>query len=207
VGGDFYQVWPAPDGGLLLVLGDVAGKGLPAAMQVAVLVGSVRTLAGRTADPAQILGEMNERLVGKTSGGFSTCLAALLRADGTGLLASAGHPAPFLNGEEVDMPGALPLGFAPGQTYDLHPLALEPGSRLMFYSDGVLEAQNSQGELLGFDRVRQIAGLDAKEIADYASAFGQEDDITVVVIQRGGGETDRAKTAADTVNSVVPMTA
>jgi hypothetical protein len=199
VGGDFYQVWPAPDGGLLLVLGDVAGKGLPAAMQVAVLVGSARTLAARTADPAQILAEMNERLVGKTSGGFSTCLAALLHADGTGLLASAGHLAPFLNGKELELPGALPLGFASGQVYELHPFVLEPGDRLMFYSDGVLEAQNSKGELLGFDRVRQIAGLEAKEIADYASAFGQEDDITVVVIQRGRGQFEAESVASDGV--------
>jgi hypothetical protein len=205
VGGDFYQVWPAPDGGLLLVLGDVAGKGLPAAMQVAVLVGSVRTLAGRTADPAQILAEMNERLVGKTSGGFSTCLAALIRADGTGLLASAGHPAPFLNGKEVDLPGALPLGFAPSQTYDSYPLALEPGSRLTFYSDGVLEAQRPDGELLGFDRVQQIARLGAKEIADYACAFGQEDDITVVVIERGGVHAEGD--ASEAVSESIPMIA
>jgi phosphoserine phosphatase RsbU/P len=198
VGGDFFQVWPAPDGGLLLVLGDVAGKGLPAAMQVAVLVGSVRTLAGRTSDPGQILSEMNERLIGKTTGGFSTCLAMLLRADGTGFLASAGHPAPFLNGRELEMPGALPLGIAANQAYELHPLRLEPGGRLMFYSDGVLEAQSPDGELLGFDRVGKLAGLGAKEIADYACAFGQEDDITVVVIERGRGpaEADLSKMAS-----------
>jgi hypothetical protein len=207
VGGDFYQVWPAADGGLLLVFGDVAGKGLPAAMQVAVLVGSARTLAHITSDPGQILAEMNERLVGKTSGGFSTCLAALLRADGTGILASAGHPAPFLNGKELEMPGALPLGFAPGQTYDLHPFALEPGSRLMFYSDGVLEATSPQGELLGFDRVRQISALGAKEIADYASAFGQEDDITVVVIQRGRGYSDAEMDASGAASDTIPATA
>jgi phosphoserine phosphatase RsbU/P len=202
VGGDFFQVWPAPDGGLLLVLGDVAGKGLPAAMQVAVLVGSMRTLAGRTSDPGQILAEMNDRLIGKTTGGFSTCLAVLLRADGSGLLASAGHPAPYLNGRELEMPGALPLGIVPDQTYDLHPLQLEPGSRLTFYSDGVLEAQNPQGELLGFERVGKLAGLGAKEIADYACAFGQEDDITVVVIERGRGQgDDGAKAARETLSA------
>ena len=185
VGGDFYQVWPTPDEGLLLVLGDVSGKGLPAAMQVAVLVGSVRTLAQITSDPAEILKEMNARLLGRTGGGFSTCLALHLDADGNGILASAGHPAPYLNGRELDVPGALPLGIAPFQSYEVCRFILERGGHITFYSDGVLEAQNAQGELLGFERVRELSRLSAREIADAASAFGQEDDITVVVIERG----------------------
>jgi len=185
VGGDFYQVWPTPDEGLLLVLGDVSGKGLPAAMQVAVLVGSVRTLAQITSDPSEILKEMNARLLGRTGGGFSTCLALHLDADGNGILASAGHPAPYLNGRELDVPGALPLGIAPFQSYEVCRFILERGGHITFYSDGVLEAQNAQGELLGFERVRELSRLSAKEIADAASAFGQEDDITVVVIERG----------------------
>jgi hypothetical protein len=185
VGGDFYQVWPTPDDGLLLVLGDVSGKGLPAAMQVAVLVGSIRTLAQITSDPSEILKEMNSRLLGRTSGGFSTCLALRLNPDGSGTLASAGHPAPFIDGRELEVPGALPLGIAPFQTYETCTIVLEPGSRMTFYSDGVLEAQNARGELLGFERVRDLSKLGAKEIADAASAFGQEDDITVVVIERG----------------------
>jgi hypothetical protein len=185
VGGDFYQVWPTADDGLLLVLGDVSGKGLPAAMQVAVLVGSIRTLAQITSDPSEILKEMNSRLLGRTNGGFSTCLALHLRSDGSGILASAGHPAPFLDGRELEVPGALPLGIAPYQTYESCRITLEPGSHITFYSDGVLEAQNARGELLGFERVRDLSRLGAKEIADAASAFGQEDDITVVVIERG----------------------
>jgi serine phosphatase RsbU (regulator of sigma subunit) len=185
VGGDFYQVWPTPEDGLLLVLGDVSGKGLPAAMQVAVLIGSIRTLAQITSDPSEILKEMNSRLLGRTGGGFSTCLALRLNSDGSGTLASAGHPGPFLDGREVEVPGALPLGIAPYQTYDSCELQLLPGSRIAFYSDGVLEAQNADGELLGFERVRDLSRLGAKEIADAASAFGQEDDITVVVIERG----------------------
>ena len=188
VGGDFYQVWPTADGGLLLVVGDVAGKGLPAAMQVAVLVGSIRTLAQITSDPSQILAEMNGRLLGRTNGGFSTCLAMRLDVDGNGTLASAGHPGPYLNGHEIELPGALPLGLAPSQSYELRKLMLEPGGHITFYSDGVFEAQNAKGELLGFDRARDLSRLSAKEIADAATAFGQEDDITVVVIQRGAAD-------------------
>jgi phosphoserine phosphatase RsbU/P len=185
VGGDFYQVWPTPDGGLLLVVGDVAGKGLPAAMLVAVLVGSIRTLAQMTSDPAAILAEMNARLLGRTNGGFSTCLAFHLHADGAGILASAGHPAPYLDGREVELPGGLPLGVAPCQQYESCELQMEHGGHIAFYSDGVIEAQNGRGELLGFERARELSRLSAKEIADAASAFGQEDDITVVVIERG----------------------
>lgn len=184
VGGDFYQVWPTPEGGLLLVVGDVAGKGLPAAMLVAVLVGSIRTLAQITSDPAAILAEMNARLLGRSNGGFSTCLAFRLNADGTGTLASAGHPAPYLNGRELEVPGALPLGIAATQHYDACKVQLEEGGHITFYSDGVIEAQNARGELLGFERGRELSVLSAKEIADAASKFGQEDDITVVVIER-----------------------
>ena len=184
VGGDFYQVWPTPEGGLLLVVGDVAGKGLPAAMLVAVLVGSIRTLAQITSDPAVILAEMNARLMGRSNGGFSTCLAFHLRADGSGTLASAGHPAPYLNGRELEVPGALPLGIVASQIYESCKVQLDQGGHITFYSDGVIEAQNARGEMLGFERSRELSLLSAKEIADAASAFGQEDDITVVVIER-----------------------
>lgn len=193
VGGDFYQVWPTQEGGLLLVVGDVAGKGLPAAMLVAVLVGSIRTLAQMTSDPGAILGEMNARLLGRTNGGFSTCLALHLHADGSGTLASAGHPSPYLNGRELEVPGALPLGIAPHQHYESCTLQLEQGSHIAFYSDGVIEAQNARGELLGFERARELSTLSAKEIADAACAFGQEDDITVVVIERGAAVATVAK--------------
>ncbi|HEY3703979.1 MAG TPA: PP2C family protein-serine/threonine phosphatase [Terracidiphilus sp.] len=202
VGGDFFQVWPAPDGGLLLVLGDVAGKGLPAAMMVAVLVGSIRTLAQVTSDPAEILAHMNERMQGRTGGGFSTCLALYLHTDGTGLLASAGHPAPYMNGCEVDVEGALPLGIAPGVEYASQAVYLDGGARLTFYSDGVLEAQNARGELLGFERVQQLSRLSAKEIADAASAFGQNDDITVVVIERAKARTEGAAARPEHISLV-----
>jgi serine phosphatase RsbU (regulator of sigma subunit) len=82
VGGDFFQVLPAHRGGLLIVIGDVAGKGLPAAMLVSVLVGAVRTAAAYSHAPAEILAQLNDRLLGRTHGGFSTALAAHITADG-----------------------------------------------------------------------------------------------------------------------------
>jgi phosphoserine phosphatase RsbU/P len=184
VGGDFFQVLPAGDGGLLLVVGDVAGKGLPAAMLVSVLVGAARATADHTRSPAKLLSSLNERLVGRGGGNFSTALAAHIAANGAVTIANAGHLSPYLDGREVDLPGALPLGVISGATYETSEFHLAPGSRLTFYSDGVIEAQNAHGELFGFDRARDISTEPAATIVQTAKRFGQEDDITVVTITR-----------------------
>lgn len=184
VGGDFFQVLPDSNGGLLLVLGDVAGKGLPAAMLVSVLVGAIRTAAAYSQSPAEVLAQLNERLVGRTRDAFSTALAAHIAADGQVTIANAGHLSPYLDGREVELPGALPLGIIKNAAYVATRLQLAPGSRLTFYSDGVVEAQKPNGELFGFDRVRSLSTQPAAEIAYAASQFGQADDITVVAITR-----------------------
>ena len=184
VGGDFFQIIPDDAGGLLLVVGDVAGKGLPAAMLVSVLVGSIRATADYTHEPTKILAKLNERLVGRSDCALSTALAAHIADDGWVCLANAGHLPPYLDGKEVDLPGALPLGVAPGVTYECTGFALEPGSRLTFYSDGVVEAQNSDGQLLGFERSRELSLRPAADIAAAAKAYGQQDDITVLTIER-----------------------
>ncbi len=184
VGGDFFQVLPAGQGGLLVVVGDVAGKGLPAAMMVSALVGSIRTAADDTHAPEQILYRLNERLAGRTQGGFATALAAYIAADGVVTIANAGHLPPYLDGREVELLGALPLGVVPAVRYETQQLYLPAGSRLTFYSDGVVEAQNQKGELFGFDRSREISIQPAGAIAKAAEEFGQQDDITVVTILR-----------------------
>lgn len=184
VGGDFFQILPIADGGLLLVMGDVAGKGLPAAMLVSVLVGAIRSAADYTTDPAEILANLNERLVGRANGAFSTALAARIDADGVITLANAGHLPPYLNGREVDVAGALPLGVKSGTQYPAMRFLIEAGSRLTFYSDGVVEAQNAKQELFGFDRSRELSMRSAVEVAEAAQLFGQQDDITVVTIAR-----------------------
>jgi hypothetical protein len=184
VGGDFFQVLPAPKSGLLLVVGDVAGKGLPAAMLVSVLVGAIRGIAEYTTDPSEILANLNDRLIGRTQGGFSTALAAHVAADGSVTIANAGHLSPYLDGRELELPGALPLGIEPHARYESSQFHLAPGSRLTFYSDGVVEACNQQGELFGFDRGKAISTEPAAAIVEAAKNFGQEDDITVVAIAR-----------------------
>jgi len=184
VGGDFFQVLPACDGGLLLVVGDVAGKGLPAAMLVSVLVGAIRGISQYTCMPAEILCNLNERLVGKAGGGFSTATAAHISAEGTVNIANAGHLSPYLDGEEVQLPGALPLGVTADAIYETTQFHLAPGSRLTFYSDGVVEAQNHKGELFGFERGREMSMEPASVIARSARSFGQQDDITVITVER-----------------------
>jgi phosphoserine phosphatase RsbU/P len=184
VGGDFFQVLPAPNGGLLLVVGDVAGKGLPAAMMVSVLVGAIRGVAEFTTDPSELLANLNDRLIGRTQGSFSTALAAHIAADGLVTIANAGHLSPYLDGREIELTGALPLGIHPHARYESSQFHLAPGSRLTFYSDGVIEARNQQGELFGFDRGKAISTQPAAAIVEAAKQFGQEDDITVVAIAR-----------------------
>jgi hypothetical protein len=107
VGGDFFQILPVGDGGLLFVIGDVAGKGLPAAMLVSLLVGSIRATAEHTHDPVCLLGKLHQRISGHTGDGFTTALAAFIADDGLVTLANAGHLSPYLDGEEIELPGAL----------------------------------------------------------------------------------------------------
>ena len=184
VGGDFFQILPVGEGGMVIVLGDVAGKGLPAAMLVSVLVGAISGLSEYTQDPAELLVGLNERLVGRSGDGFSTALAAHIFADGRVTIANAGHLSPYLDGKELELPGALPLGVVAGVRYQTSQFRIEPGSRLTFYSDGVIEAQNQKGELLGFERGLKLSTQPAAAIVEAAIQFGQQDDITVVAIQR-----------------------
>ena len=110
VGGDFFQIIPhKTDGSLLIVAGDVTGKGLKAGMLVALLVGAIRTAARFSDDPVVVLGELNQRLMGRGDA-QATCLALRIEADGAVTLANAGHMPPYLNGEPLPMEGALPLG-------------------------------------------------------------------------------------------------
>jgi hypothetical protein len=184
VGGDFFQILPCPEGSLLVVIGDVAGKGLPAAMLVSVLVGAVRGATEYTSDPAELLENLNERLVGRTSGGFSTALVARIAANGQVAIANAGHLPPYLDGREVELPGALPLGIKPDVDYETIRFSLPAGSRLTFYSDGIVEAQNARGELFGFERGRELSTQPVAVILEAAKEFGQQDDMTVIAITR-----------------------
>ena len=180
VGGDFFQTVDGKDGSLLVVIGDVSGKGVSAAMLVAVLVGAIRTRADESFDPVSMLAMLNHRMVGRSGGHFATCLVAEIRPDGEMLIANAGHLSPYLNGKEMEMDGSLPLGMVGEAEYSAQRFELRPGDRLTLMTDGVVEATNAAKELFGFERTREISGDIAADIAEEAQRFGQEDDITVL---------------------------
>ncbi len=181
VGGDFFQVQQGDDGSLLVVVGDVSGKGLKAAMTVSTIVGALRGCSAR--QPAEILAHLNRVLYGQVSG-FVTCSAALIAVDGAMTIANAGHLSPYRNGEELAVAGGLPLGLVPTGCYEETQYQLTIGDRLVFMSDGVVEARNTNGELYGFARTQRISTQAAAAIAHTAKQFGQEDDITVLSVMR-----------------------
>jgi hypothetical protein len=182
VGGDFYQVVSTASAGVLIIIGDVSGKGMPAAMTVSLLVGTFRTLAHYTQSPGEILRAMNQRMLGRSQGGFTTCLVVRIDADGSLTAANAGHLPPYLDGAELRLESGLPLGLSPNSEYTEAQLTLPPGSRLTLLTDGVPEAQSAAGELFGFDRTAAICTRPAEEIARAAQAYGQQDDITVLTL-------------------------
>src|SRR5580693_4330943 len=155
VSGDFFQIisTESADGTIsaVVVIGDVSGKGMPAAMAVSLLVGTVRTLAHYTQSPGEILTAMNQRMLGRSSGGFTTCLVLRCDADGKLTIANAGHIAPYLAGKELPLENGLPLGLAADTTYAERSFHLAPGHQLTLLTDGVVESRDQAGALLGFE--------------------------------------------------------
>ncbi len=197
VGGDFFQILPLRGGGVLTVIGDVSGKGMPAAMTVSLLVGTVRTLAHYTQSPGEMLTAMNYRMLGRSQGGFTTCLILRADADGQLTVANAGHLAPYKNGKELVLEGGLPLGLQADTVYKETTFVLEENERLTLVTDGVVEARGKTGELFGFERAAALSTEPAEQIALAAERFGQDDDITILTLTRiGKGQEPSARYTA-----------
>jgi len=182
VGGDFFYIRPEGEQGDLLIVGDVSGKGLKAAMTVNLIVGALRTLPAMT--PGHVLAALNDGLIGQMQDGFVTCCVARIGADGKVTLANAGHLPPYRDGIEMNVTPGLPLGISSGIEYEETVFSLEPGSSLTLVTDGVVEARDSKGQLFGFERTAAISDESADQIAAAAEQFGQDDDITVLKIRR-----------------------
>ncbi len=148
VGGDFFFVAPAPDGSITVVVGDVSGKGLTAAMRVAMILGALRRETSH--DPGDILAGLNNVLIAQGQLAFTTACCVRVALSGEHTLANAGHVSPYLSGRELITPSALPLGLIPDQVYAAVRGRLAPSERLVLLSDGVLEARAPDGELYGF---------------------------------------------------------
>jgi serine phosphatase RsbU (regulator of sigma subunit) len=188
VGGDFFQVLPLEDGSAFIVVGDVSGKGLQAAMTVSLLVGTLRTLAEYVSGPAEILAGLNRRLYGREAG-CATCLVMKIAPEGEVTLANAGHPNPYLDGVEVLTDSNLPLGLTLEVEYAETRLWAGPGQTFTLVTDGVVEATAAATrELFGFERTQAMSRQAAEAIAEAARAFGvgapQGDDITVLTVAR-----------------------
>lgn len=182
VGGDFFHVTNEDSGALLVVIGDVSGKGLRAAMTVGTIIGALRNeLPNR---PVQhILERLNRVLYGQI-GGFVTCCVLRIELDGSMTVANAGHLAPYLGGAELTLINGFPLGVDPQATYTASRFRIRPNQQLTLVTDGVVEARNRGGQLFGFGRTLAVSTWRAEDLAKAAQDFGQNDDITVLTLIR-----------------------
>jgi len=184
VGGDFYQLLESKGAGKLIVVGDVSGKGLKAAMTGTLALGALRALAAEVLAPGTVLARLNRQLAETGDEGFVTCLCAHISPEGQVTLANAGHLPPYRNGDEMLVEPDLPLGIRTEEKYVEHSFRLEPGDQLTLLSDGVVEARDASGTLYGFERTRAISSRPATAIAQAALEYGQTDDITVLTVTR-----------------------
>ena len=194
VGGDWYDFIPFPDGRWGIVLADVSGKGTAAALLMSATRGMLRSLAEACCSPGEVLAKLNQLLVNDfPPGRFVTLVYGVLDpAARTLVFANAGHLQPLLiddRGEHfIDVDRGLPLGLASGD-YSETEVALSPGSKLIFYSDGITEAVNPDDEEYGLCRLVEHAikpGASALSIVDevrsYSNGSGVRDDATVVFV-------------------------
>ncbi|MGB7824099.1 MAG: GAF domain-containing SpoIIE family protein phosphatase [Candidatus Sulfotelmatobacter sp.] len=197
IGGDWYDFIPFPDGRWGLVLADVSGKGTAAALLMSATRGMLRSLAEACCGPAEVLTKLNGLLVEDfPAGKFVTLLYAVLDPTSRNVtFASAGHLRPLLvdatGSRFLDTERGLPLGLGCGD-YSESTVALSPGSRLVFYSDGISEAVNQAEEEYGLDRLAQHVsspGASAITVLDDVRAFATgvalRDDASVVFVQAG----------------------
>ncbi len=194
VGGDWYDFIPFPDGRWGLVLADVSGKGTAAALLMSATRGMFRSLAEACCSPGEVLSKLNQLLVDDfPAGKFVTMVYAVLDpASRTVVFANAGHLLPLFiddQGEHfIDVERGLPLGLACGD-YSETTISLSPGSRLIFYSDGITEAEDASEEPYGLCRLADHAirpEASAVSIVDevrrYANGSGVRDDASVVFV-------------------------
>jgi serine phosphatase RsbU (regulator of sigma subunit)/anti-sigma regulatory factor (Ser/Thr protein kinase) len=203
VGGDFYDFIDLDDGRIGIVVGDVTDKGVPAALVMARTHSILRAEAPRQVSPAAVLSRANALLVGEMPPHMSvTCLYGILEpATGRLVFANAGHNLPLvrtMSGVVELMATGLPLGLLPEATYESAEAILEPGAVLLLHSDGLVEAHGPNRDMFGFPRLRASMASDRSgsklldglldELREFAGpAWEQEDDITLVTLERANG--------------------
>lgn len=202
VSGDFYDFIPYPDGRLAIVIADVTDKGVPAALVMATTRSIIRSTAERVKSPGEVLAQVNDLLCPDIPPKmFVTCLYAVLDPV-TGLMryANAGHNLPYLrtvNGLQELRARGMPLGLMPGMPYEEKEVTFAPGDLLLLSSDGLVEGHNAQREMFGFPRLKELVageqcgsdlvGCLMENFSGFTGPdYEQEDDITLLVLERGG---------------------
>jgi phosphoserine phosphatase RsbU/P len=202
IGGDFYEYLDLPDGRFGFALGDVSGKGPPAALLTAVLQGLFAGQIFAPVDPAEMLNRINKALLARgVEGRFATIFFAILGADGQLTYCNAGHNAPMLlsaGGVRRLEVGGMVVGLFPFATYEQETLQLAPGDSLMVFSDGVSEALNVGGDEFGDPRIEEtIVARRGEEptvvlqallaaVKTFAHGAAQNDDVTAMVVKFTG---------------------
>jgi len=206
VGGDFYDFIELPEGNVGLVVGDVTGHGVPAALVMATTRSILRSDAPRLVSPSAVLARANDLLHGDIPPNmFVTCLFAVLQpSSGRLRYANAGHDLPYVSRDgrvrELRATG-MPLGLMPGMVYEEKDAEILPGESLLLHSDGLAEAHDPEHKMFGFPRMRDVVAqhpggqaLIDGLLADLAQftgpAWEQEDDITLVTLVRAPGVAD-----------------
>jgi serine phosphatase RsbU (regulator of sigma subunit) len=201
VGGDFYDFHPLSEGRLGAVVGDATGKGVPAALVMSTACGMLQ-LAAQALDsssPGEVLERVNETLLSRIPANmFVTCFYAVLEPESGRLTyANAGHDLPYLwhSGECEELRArGMPLGLMPKMSYEEKEIVLEAGDAALFYSDGLVEAHDPEGEMFGFPRLRALVAEHGEErsLVDLlldelyswvGEGWEQEDDITLLTLQ------------------------
>jgi serine phosphatase RsbU (regulator of sigma subunit) len=200
VGGDFYDFLLLSDGQLGLVIGDVSGKGVPAALVMASTCTMLRAAAQGNPAPGEVLARVNDLLHSTIPASmFVTCFYGILDPhSGCMRYANAGHDWPFRRSDggvaELKATG-MPLGMLPGNRYDEHKETVEPGDSVLFYSDGLVEAHNAAHAMFGLPHLKELLGNHPggtalvdylrNELASFTgSNWEQEDDVTLVALCR-----------------------
>jgi predicted ester cyclase len=202
VGGDFYDLFELEDGRVIVVMGDAAGKGIPAALVVSATSSMLRAVAQAlgSSSPSEVLAQVNETLFARIPPNmFVTCFYAILDPkNGSMNYANAGHDLPYLwhggDCEELRARG-MPLGLMAGMSYEQKEIELDAGEGVLFYSDGLVEAHDAKGEMFGFPRLRDLIAEhdDKRALGDFlledlysfvGEGWEQEDDITLLTLRR-----------------------
>jgi serine phosphatase RsbU (regulator of sigma subunit)/ketosteroid isomerase-like protein len=202
VGGDFYDFHLLSGGRLGLVVGDATGKGVPAALVMSTTCGMLRAVSQAldSSSPGEMLQRVNEALVPSIPANmFVTCFYVILDPKrGSLRYANAGHDLPYLHRrggdcEELRARG-MPLGLMPGMGYEEREIVLDVGEAALFYSDGLVEAHDTKGEMFGFPRLRALIAEHGEEgylgeflmeelYAFVGEGWEQEDDITLLMLR------------------------